>query len=82
MVEAYKSPIETFATNTFGFNNILEATRNSKFVKTLILVTSDKVYENVEKAGYKETDRLAGIDPYSASKVVQRLFTSHILSRF
>ena len=69
VVEAYKSPIETFATNTFGFNNILEATRNSKFVKTLILVTSDKVYENVEKkAGYKETDRLAGIDPYSASK--------------
>ena len=56
-------------TNSFGFNNVIEVIRNSSFVKTAILVTSDKVYENVEKKnGYKETDRLAGIDPYSASK--------------
>lgn len=69
VVESYKSPMETFTTNSFGFNNVIEVIRNSKFVKTAILVTSDKVYENVEKkTGYKETDRLAGIDPYSASK--------------
>ncbi len=69
VVQSYKSPFETFMTNSFGFNNVIEVIRNSSFVKTAILVTSDKVYENVEKKnGYKETDRLAGIDPYSASK--------------
>ena len=36
-------------TNSFGFNNVIEVIRNSSFVKTAILVTSDKVYENVEK---------------------------------
>ena len=49
VVQSYKSPFETFMTNSFGFNNVIEVIRNSSFVKTAILVTSDKVYENVEK---------------------------------
>ena len=67
--ESYKEPLLTFDVNFRGTLNVLEASKNSKFVKSIVLITSDKCYENIGHAKwYKETDRLGGLDPYSASK--------------
>lgn len=66
---AYKSPRETWETNVMGTMNILEAARNVLEECIVIIVTSDKCYENNEWIwGYRENDRLGGKDPYSASK--------------
>ena len=67
---SYKFPHQTFDVNSMGGLNILEVTRQSKFIKSLIITTSDKCYESKRGSkGFKEDDRLGGIDPYSASKV-------------
>ena len=66
---AYEFPKETYETNVIGSLNILECVRNTQSVKTVVMITSDKCYENVEQIwGYKETDRMGGYDPYSSSK--------------
>ena len=52
-----------------GTLNLLEASKNLSNLCSIVIVTTDKVYENKEwKYGYRETDRLGGYDPYSASK--------------
>jgi len=67
--ESYKDPLNTFDINCRGTLNICEIAKNSKFIKSLVCITSDKCYENKGWVkGYKETDELGGIDPYSASK--------------
>ena len=67
--KSYKEPLTTFETNINGTINILESSRSLKKLKSLVIITSDKCYKNVEKKnGYSETDELGGIDPYSASK--------------
>ena len=67
--KSYKSPISTYMTNIIGTANILEAARFCDSVKTIVIVTTDKCYENIEKSfGYTETDPLGGYDPYSSSK--------------
>lgn len=72
--ESIKNPLETIAINGIGTANILNALKDVKFNCTAIFVTSDKCYENVEWIwGYKETDRLGGKDPYSASKAVAEI---------
>ena len=69
VTKAYINPFLTWQTNLIGTINILESIRRLKKSCTCIIITSDKCYENVEKrAGYIETDRLGGSDPYSASK--------------
>jgi len=74
---AYDNPKETYETNLIGSINILESVRQNDFIKTVIMVTSDKCYENVEQIwGYKETDRMGGYDPYSASKGCAELAVS------
>ncbi len=66
---SYGQPAETFATNVLGTVNLLEAVRSADSVKAVVVVTSDKCYENAEWPwGYRETDPLGGRDPYSASK--------------
>lgn len=66
---SYDQPAETFATNILGTVNLLEAVRSTDSVKAVVVVTSDKCYENAEWPwGYRETDPLGGHDPYSASK--------------
>lgn len=66
---SYDDPKTTFDTNIGGTVNVLECIRRSSSVETAVLVTSDKCYDNVEWPwGYRETDRLGGEDPYSASK--------------
>lgn len=66
---SYKNPLENWSTNVLGTANILEACRNCNSVKAVVAITTDKVYLNNEWVwGYRETDRLGGHDPYSASK--------------
>lgn len=66
---SYRNPVETFATNVVGVVSVMEAACNAPSVKAVIIVTSDKCYENREwHWGYREDDRLGGRDPYSASK--------------
>ena len=67
--ESYLTPRETFETNVMGTINVLEAVRRRGRPCVVVVVTSDKCYENREQtAGYRETDPLGGHDPYSASK--------------
>ena len=67
--ESLDNPLETWKSNTLGTLNLLEILRNYKKKITVVIITSDKVYYNIEKQGsYKETDLLGGKDPYSASK--------------
>lgn len=66
---SYVAPHETFATNTGGTLNLLEALRMSNHSCAAVFITSDKCYDNVEQLwGYRENDRLGGKDPYSGSK--------------
>lgn len=66
---SYIDPVETFRTNVLGSLTILEAIRRTSTRCTAVMITSDKCYENVEWTwGYRENDRLGGLDPYSASK--------------
>ncbi len=67
--ECYDEPVDAFETNVLGSVHILECLRETSSVKAAVMITSDKCYENVEwEYGYRETDRLGGKDPYSASK--------------
>ncbi len=66
---SYQIPRETFDVNIMGTVNILDICRQSGSVHSIVVVTSDKCYENVEKStGYVESDPMGGYDPYSASK--------------
>jgi len=66
---SYAAPVETFATNVLGTVGLLDAVRRCPETGVVVIVTSDKAYENQEWPwGYRETDRLGGHDPYSASK--------------
>lgn len=67
--ESYRQPVDTFAANVMGTVNLLECVRTSDTVRSALIVTTDKVYENKEWAwGYRENEPLLGYDPYSASK--------------
>lgn len=67
--ESYRQPVDTFAANVMGTVNLLECVRMSDTVRSALVVTTDKVYENKEWAwGYRENEPLMGYDPYSASK--------------
>lgn len=71
---SYLQPLETFSTNIQGSANLLEALRNVNSVKSVVMVTTDKVYHNQECVySYNEDDRLGGLDPYSASKAASEL---------
>jgi CDP-glucose 4,6-dehydratase len=69
VIESFSDPLYTFNTNVIGSVNLLECCRKVNSVKAIIVITSDKVYENSgEHYLYNENDRLGGVDPYSASK--------------
>jgi CDP-glucose 4,6-dehydratase len=66
---SYRDPLETWSTNVMGTANVLDACRHADSVRAIVVVTTDKCYENQERdRGYLESDRLGGHDPYSASK--------------
>jgi CDP-glucose 4,6-dehydratase len=74
---SYDFPVETFATNVMGTAHLLEAVRGGPSVKSVVIVTSDKCYENDGRAEpFRETDAMGGHDPYSASKGCAELVTS------
>jgi CDP-glucose 4,6-dehydratase len=66
---SYREPVETYATNVMGTVHVLEAARHTPSVRALVVVTSDKCYDNREWFwGYREADAMGGHDPYSSSK--------------
>ena len=81
---SYDDPAATFSTNVIGSVNLLDAVRQCESVRSLVYITSDKCYENVEWIwGYRENDRLGGRDPYSASKAAAEIaFSSYTRSFF
>ena len=82
--QSYDDPVATYQTNSMVTLNLLEALRSLKKECTVVLITSDKCYNNVEWVwGYRETDALGGPDPYSASKgAAELVIRSHIKSFF
>ncbi len=70
VARTFDEPRGTFENNVMGAVNILEACRQTPSVKGIVVVETDKLYENREWSwGYRENDQLGGVDPYSASKV-------------
>jgi CDP-glucose 4,6-dehydratase len=75
--ESYVDPLSTYAVNVMGTANLLEAIRRVDAVRAVLVVTTDKVYENQDWIwGYRESDRLGGFDPYSSSKACAEIVTS------
>ncbi len=74
--DSYKDPVYTYETNVMGTVNLLECVRLFSCVRSVLNVTTDKVYENREwEYGYRECDPLDGYDPYSNSKSCSELVT-------
>jgi CDP-glucose 4,6-dehydratase len=74
---SYINPVETYETNFMGTLNILEAIREIGTVKSAVMITTDKCYENKERLeGYKEDEPMGGFDPYSSSKGAAELLIS------
>jgi len=68
--KSFENPLETFNTNIIGTTNILNLVRNQKSIKSVVIITTDKVYEiKKNNKSYNEEDTLGGKDPYSSSKV-------------
>jgi CDP-glucose 4,6-dehydratase len=81
--KSYREPLDTFDTNVLGTTKLLEAIRQVGSVSAVVVVTTDKCYENKEWYwGYRETDRLGGHDPYSASKACAEIVVSAYRSSF
>ena len=77
MRASYREPVETYATNVMGTVHVLEAVRSVPTVRSVIVVTSDKCYENREWPwAYRETEAMGGHDPYSSSKGCAELVTA------
>jgi CDP-glucose 4,6-dehydratase len=80
---SYRDPLETWSTNVMGTANLLDACRQTASVRAIVVVTTDKCYENQEwHWGYRESDRLGGHDPYSASKAATELVVASYRSAF
>ena len=76
VLESYRDPLYTLNTNIIGTANVLEACRHTDTVRAVIVVTTDKVYENRESGrSFRENDRLGGSDIYSASKASAEIIT-------
>lgn len=74
---SYANPLETFSTNVIGTAHVLEAARQSSSVEAVVIVTSDKCYDNRDlKQRFSEADPMGGKDPYSASKGCAELVTA------
>lgn len=74
---SYRHPVETYETNVMGTVNLLEAVCQCNSVKSVLVITSDKCYENQEReVGYREHEPMGGFDPYSNSKGCAELVVS------
>jgi hypothetical protein len=80
---SYQNPLETWATNVMGTAHVLDACRQLPDLKAVVVVTTDKCYENKEWVwGYREIDPLGGHDPYSASKAGSELVAASFRRSF
>ena len=74
---SYKEPVDTYSTNVMGTVNVLEAARYTPNLKSVVIITTDKCYENREwEWGYRENEPMGGHDPYSNSKGCAELVVS------
>jgi len=81
--ESYAKPLETLETNIIGTANLLESIRNCQSVKVVVIMTSDKCYDNTRnERPHTENDPMGGFDPYSASKGAAELVTSSYRNSF
>ncbi|WP_371877853.1 CDP-glucose 4,6-dehydratase [Pseudomonas chlororaphis] len=81
--EAYRTPVDTYATNVMGTVNLLEAVRRCPGVRSVVVITTDKCYENREWVlPYREYDALGGFDPYSNSKACVELLCASYRDSF
>ena len=75
--KSFENPLETFNTNIIGTTNILNLVRNQKSIKSVVIITTDKVYEiKKNDKSYNEEDALGGKDPYSSSKVCAEIIVN------
>jgi CDP-glucose 4,6-dehydratase len=80
---SYREPLTTWGTNVMGTAHVLEAARHTPKVRAVVVVTTDKCYENREWPwAYRERDRLGGHDPYSASKAGAELVAASYRTAF
>ena len=80
---SYEDPVGTYATNVMGTVHLLEAVRRTPGIRAVVIVTSDKCYENREWIwGYRESESMGGRDPYSSSKGCAELVTEAYRSSF
>ena len=83
VLRSYEIPAETFEVNVAGTANLLESLKNLEKKCAIVVITTDKVYENKEQnILYKEGDRLGGYDPYSASKACTEIVVDSFRSIF
>lgn len=81
--ESYRIPRDTFETNVMGTLNVLDAVSRTPDIRAAVIVTTDKVYRNVnQKEGYTESDPLGGHDPYSSSKAMADILTQSWVASF
>ena len=82
--QSYEEPVETYATNVLGTVHVLESVRNTPSVKAVLVVTTDKCYENKEELlrAYHEHEPMGGYDPYSSSKACAELVTAAYRNSF
>ena len=75
--KSYDFPLDTYKINSLGTLNLINIIKNYKFTKTAVFITSDKCYEsNNSTIGFKENDKLGGIDPYSGSKACAEIIVN------
>lgn len=80
---SYDIPVETYEVNVMGTIHVMEAIRVTKSVRTAVMITTDKCYENKEQIwGYRECDAMGGYDPYSSSKGATELAIASWRSSF
>jgi CDP-glucose 4,6-dehydratase len=81
--ESYRDPLGTYSTNVLGTASVLQACRGARDLECIVVVTSDKVYENIGLGRpFVESDRLGGHDPYSNSKACAELVMNSFRDSF
>lgn len=81
--DSYDDPLKTYTTNVIGTANVLQAIKETNTVKSAVVITTDKVYENKEWIyPYREVDSLGGYDPYSASKAAADIVANSYIQSF
>ena len=77
---SYLNPLQTIKTNIIGTTNLLLSINKSKDIKSIVIITTDKVYKIKNKKIFKEDDELGGIDPYSASKACKEIIVNSFVN--